>query len=154
MSLANQLQDRAPNLDVKLSGIVMMNNAFGESAQEDSATLVPLMFVIVIITLFGLLLRSVTGTISSVLVIAMSILVTMGLFGWAGFDLTSPTISAPTIILTMAVADCVHILVTFLTAMRNGLTKHEATVEPTGEYAAGIYYVGYHRARLYEHELL
>lgn len=126
--LAEQLRERDSNLDVKLSGIVMLNNAFGESAQKDMATLIPLMFLLVIITL-AILLRSVSGTVASVLVMFMSIMVGMGLFGWGGFKLTGMSVSAPTIILTMAVADCVHLLVSFLWGMRHGQTKHKAMVE-------------------------
>lgn len=108
--------------------MVMFNNAFSESAQNDMSTLVPLMFLLVIVA-FGLLLRSISGTLASVIVIFMSILVAMGLFGWAGFELTGLTVSAPTIILTMAVADCVHLLVSFLWGMRHGQSKHKAMVE-------------------------
>lgn len=126
--LAQQLEDRDPNLNIMLGGIVMMNNAFGESAQSDSQTLIPLMFLVVILSLL-ILLRSFTGTISSVIVIFMSILVAMGAFGWSGSLLTGMTISAPTIILTMAVADCVHLLVTFFWGMRHGKSKHDAMVE-------------------------
>lgn len=126
--LAEKLRQRAPNLDVKLSGLVMFNNAFAESAQNDMATLVPLMFLLVIVA-FGLLLRSISGTLASVLVILMSILVAMGLFGWGGFELTGMTVSAPTIILTMAVADCVHLLVSFFWGMRHGQSKQKAMVE-------------------------
>lgn len=126
--LAEKLRQRDPNLDVKLSGLVMFNNAFAESAQNDMATLVPLMFLLVIVA-FGLLLRSIGGTVASVIVILMSILVAMGLFGWGGFELTGMTVSAPTIILTMAVADCVHLLVSFFWGMRHGQTKQVAMVE-------------------------
>ena len=126
--LAQQVRDKDPNIDVRLSGIVMMNNAFGESAQKDSATLMPLMFLVVIVTL-GILLRSITGTFASLLVIVMSIIVAMGLFGWGGYKLTGATVSAPIIILTMGVADCVHLLISFMWGMRHGKTKHEAMVE-------------------------
>ena len=126
--LAAQLSERDPNLDVKLSGIAMMNNAFAEVSMKDMATLVPLMFLVVIVTL-GVLLRSVSGMFASITVIFMSILVAMGTFGWLGGVMTGMTVSAPTIILTMAVADCVHLLVTFFWGMRHGKSKQTAMVE-------------------------
>jgi predicted RND superfamily exporter protein len=126
--LAKQLEARDANIDVRLTGIMMLNNAFGESSQNDMASLIPLMFLVVIVVL-GVLLRSVSATIISVVVIFMSILVGMGMFGWAGFKLTPPSASAPTIILTMAVADAVHILVTFIASMRLGMPKQEAMIE-------------------------
>ena len=127
--LAEQLKARDSNLEVRLSGIVMMNASFAEAAQSDMATLVPLMFLVVIIVL-GFLLRSVSATVGTVFIIMLSIAGAMGIFGWMGLKLTPPTASAPTIILTMAVADAVHLLVTFLWGMRSGgLNKQQAMVE-------------------------
>lgn len=126
--LAAQLEARDSNLEVRLTGIMMLNNAFGESSMKDMATLVPLMFIVVMV-LLGVLLRSYSATLTSIVLIFMSIAVAMGSFGWMGFKLTAPTASAPTIILTMAVADAVHILVSFLAGMRQGMTKQAAMVE-------------------------
>jgi len=126
--LADQVRAENPNLDVYLTGIVMMNNIFSEAGQLDMKTLVPAMFLVVILTL-GFLLRSCSCTFATVIVIILSILTAMGLAGWVGIRLTPPSISAPTIILTLGVADCVHILMTFLQGMRNGLEKKESMVE-------------------------
>ena len=126
--LAERMEARDSNIDISLSGMVMMNNAFGESSLNDISSLVPLMFLAVVVVL-GILLRSVSASITTVAVIFMSILVGMGLFGWSGLSLTAPTASAPTIILTMAVADAVHLLSTFLHSMRHGLNKTDAIVE-------------------------
>jgi predicted RND superfamily exporter protein len=108
--------------------MVIMNNSFPEVSIRDQKTLVPIMFGVVIVTLV-LLLRSFTGTVSTFLVITFSILTGMGLAGWLGIPLTPPSASSPTIILTLAVADCVHILVSFLHAMRRGVDKTSAMVE-------------------------
>jgi predicted RND superfamily exporter protein len=114
-----------PELDVYLSGMAMMNTSFGESSISDSSTLIPLMFLVVIVTI-GLLLRTITGTISTVLIIIMSIVTTMGLAGWLGFYLTGPSSSAPTMIMTLAVADCIHILTSMFYEMRQGADKRTA----------------------------
>jgi len=53
----------------------------------------------------------------------------MGSAGWVGIRLTPPSVMAPIIILTIAIADCVHILVTMLHEMRHGRTKHAAIIE-------------------------
>ncbi|WP_156502838.1 RND family transporter, partial [Oleiphilus sp. HI0067] len=70
-----------------------------------------------------------TGTVATILVIILSALTAMGLFGHLGWVLTGPTTSAPVIITTMAVADSVHILVTFLYNLRQGMPKHSAMQE-------------------------
>ncbi|MGD2055911.1 MAG: MMPL family transporter [Gammaproteobacteria bacterium] len=126
--LVEKVKAGNPDLDVYLTGMVIMNNSFPEVSIRDQKTLVPIMFGVVIVTLV-LLLRSFTGTLSTFLVISFSILTGMGLAGWLGIPLTPPSASSPTIILTLAVADCVHILVTFLHAMRRGAEKTAAMVE-------------------------
>jgi len=114
-----------PGTEVYLSGMVMMNTSFGEASMDDGATLIPLMFLVVVITI-GLLLRTISGTFATVLVIIMSIATTMGIAGWTGFYLTGPSSSAPTMILTLAVADCIHILTSMFYEMRHGADKRTA----------------------------
>lgn len=126
--LLAEMQERYPDIDVHLTGMIMMNNAFSEQSEADMKNLVPVMFVIVMVVM-ALLLRSVSGTLASMLVIVMTIVTAMGLTGWLGIRLSPPSSTAPTMILTLAVAHCVHILVTFLHGMRKGLDKAAAMVE-------------------------
>jgi len=123
--IKSQFLKQHPENDVYLSGMVMMNTAFAEAALNDGSTLIPLMFLVVVVTL-GLLLRTISGTVATVLVIFMSIITTMGLAGWLGFYLTGPSSSAPTMILTLAVADCIHILTSMFYEMRQGADKRSA----------------------------
>jgi len=126
--LVSRLEARDPDLDVYLTGMVVMNNTFQEVSIGDQKTLVPLMFAIVLLTLY-LLLRSVSAVLVTFVVIVMSIVAAMGLAGWLGFALTPPSASSPPIILTLAVADCVHILASMLHAMGKGTGKRAAMVE-------------------------
>ncbi len=127
-ALKDEMATLYPNIEFRISGMVMLSNAFSEMAQGDMANLMPIMFIILLITL-GILLRSITGTIATLVVIVLSIMTGMGIFGWLGWTLTPPSASAPTIIMTMAVADCVHILVTMLHNMRAGHDKIQAIKE-------------------------
>ncbi len=126
--LVAEIEADNPDLDVYLTGMVIMNNSFPEVILHDQKTLVPMMFGVVILTLI-LLLRSATATLATFLVIVISVMTAMGLTGWLGIALTPPSATAPTIILTLAVADCVHILVSFLHAMRRGMDKASAMVD-------------------------
>ena len=126
--LVTNFEQTYPDIEFHLTGTVLLNNAFGEMAQKDMSQLMPIMMLIIIVTL-GFLLRSFTGTFATVTVMLMSIITAMGIFGWLGWTLSPPSASAPTIIMTMAVADCVHMLVTFLHGMRNGETKQNALKE-------------------------
>ena len=126
--LAEEIRVLAPNVDVRLSGMVPMNNAFAESAQGDMAGLVPISFAVMFVMLL-LLLKSFSTTFGIILVIFMSILVGMGLGGYIGFPLTGPSVSSTTIILTVAIANSVHVLTTFIHEMRKGTEKNDALIE-------------------------
>ncbi|MCG6864723.1 MAG: MMPL family transporter [Thiogranum sp.] len=127
-NIAAQLEQRYPDIDVHLTGIVLLNNAFSENAVKDMTTLVPIMFAVIVVIL-ALLLRSVWGTLATMLVILLSIVTAIGAAGWLGIQMTPPSASAPTMIMTLAVADCVHLLVTFLQRMRSSGNKAGAMVE-------------------------
>ncbi|KZZ48457.1 RND transporter [Oleiphilus sp. HI0118] len=127
-TLSREFEEEYPSLSVYMTGSVMLGNAFSESAQKDMKNLMPIMLMVIIVTLW-LLLRSFTGTIATVLVIFLSVLTAMGMFGHLGWTLTGPSTSAPTVITTMAVADCVHILVSFLLNLRQGMQKEAAMQE-------------------------
>ncbi len=123
--LAEKIGEAYPDHKIYITGLAMMNNAFGEASQEDMASLVPMMFLVIIITL-GILLRSVSATFAVVVMIFSTIMFAMGIFGWLGWKLTPPSASAPTIIMTMAVADTVHLLVAFLHNLRKGQERAHA----------------------------
>lgn len=120
-----QFLEKYPDMEVRLSGMVMMNNTFAESSLNDNATLVPIMFGVVLLGMI-FLLRTFSGTFATVIVIMFSIAGTMGLAGWTGFFLTGPSASTPIMVLTLAVADCVHILTTMFYEMRQGVEKKKA----------------------------
>ena len=115
--LAAEVRERFPGIDVRLTGMVMMNYAFTESSLLDMKTLMPVSFAVMALML-ALLTRGLGGTFATLLVVALSILVAMGLGGWAGFPFTPPSAAAPTIVLTVAIANCVHVLVTLLHVMQ------------------------------------
>ncbi len=126
--LAAQFEIRYPDIDMHLTGVVFLNNAFSEAALMDMTTLVPLMFAIILVVL-ALLLRSVWSMLATILVIMLSIVTAIGMAGWMGIQLTPPSASSPTMILTLAVANCVHLLVSFLQGLRIATSKAEAMRE-------------------------
>ncbi len=126
--LAAEIEKSYPDIKIHLTGMAMFTNAFIESAMNDNKTLVPLMYSIVILVLF-ISLRSFSATFSVIILILFSVVSALGIAGWLGWYLTSTSAIAPTIILTMAIADCVHILATQLHHMRIGHEKKKAIQE-------------------------
>ncbi|WP_083262622.1 efflux RND transporter permease subunit [Roseivirga sp. 4D4] len=123
-----KLEAKYPNLDTYLSGMVMLNSAFFEAANGDFQTLTPLMFLIVIITIL-LTTRTFSGTFSTLIVIVLSIMTAMGFGAYMGIGLTPPSGAFINIILTLAVADSIHVLITIIQQMRKGIEKRAAIVE-------------------------
>ncbi len=123
-----EYQAKYPDIKFHDTGVVMMNNAFPEATKTDMQTLIPMAFAVIIIGL-AVFLRGVLPTVITVFVIFMSILMAMGATGWLGIKLTPPSATAPTLIMTLAVADCVHMLVSFGHNLREGMDRRAAMVE-------------------------
>jgi len=117
-----------PDITVAVTGVVALDAAFSEASVADLTTLVPLMYGILIAGLL-IFLRSIAGVVVTLLVVALSAGSAMGLTGWLGIQLTPPSAIAPTIILTLAVADSIHLLVTMQHAMGQGIDKRAAIAE-------------------------
>lgn len=126
--LAERFRAEYPDTRIYLSGMIMGNYAPIEVLIEDNTTLVPIMWL-VITALLILLFRSISATISTLVVILFSTTAALGLCGWVGAAISGPSSGAPIIIMTIAVADCVHILVSYFFATEHGLDKRRAIIE-------------------------
>ena len=121
-------QDNYPDIEVYTSGTIMLSNAFNESAAKDLSTLTPLMFLMIAVVIF-LFTRTITGTVSTLVVVIFSIVTAMGIGGWLGMYLTPASASFMNIIMTLAIADSIHIISTFVHGLKKGLEKRDAILE-------------------------
>ncbi|MFT4562599.1 MAG: putative RND superfamily exporter protein [Gammaproteobacteria bacterium] len=126
--MTGEFEARHPGLKTYLSGIVMLDNSYNESAIHDFTYLVPISFVLMM-GLISIMIGGIFGTLVTMLVIVASVISAMGATGHIGFPLTVMSASAPIIILTVAVANCVHMLVSYAHGLRKGETKSEAMEE-------------------------
>ncbi|GMR19790.1 MAG: MMPL family transporter [Gammaproteobacteria bacterium] len=125
--LVDEIQGRHPQLKIYLSGAIPFDNALIEATRDDIKTLSPIM-VLIMLVITGALLRSVTGTTVTVLLIGLSSFTAIGLAGWFGIPLNPASGAAPTVIMTLAIADSIHILMTFLQRLRSGTEKDQAII--------------------------
>lgn len=107
--LVSEIEAKYPDIKIYLTGMIMMNNAFSESAKKDIKFIVPLSFALMLLIL-AVMIGGITGTICSLFVILIAIIAAMGFGAMLGFPLSPASISAPTIILTIAIANSVHLL--------------------------------------------
>lgn len=126
--IAAEIRAAYPDLEIALTGVSMMNNAFAEAGQKDAMTLMPIMFVILMIVMI-VTLRSLSATFATFMVINFSLVIAMGIAGYIGIMLTPISVTAPTIILTLAIADSIHILVSAFQNMRQGMSKNDALID-------------------------
>ena len=132
-ALRDDFEARYPGAEVLITGKVAGNNAFTEASLYDLTHIVPLALLIALgciavymLLASGRVATALGATAATIVIIAASVVVGMGMAGWLGFDVTPPLVNAPTVILTLAVADCMHLLVTYFQARRRGEAQPEA----------------------------
>ncbi len=106
-------QSEYADVELHLSGVSIITNTFATSSQKDGMQLIPLMYAIILIAL-AFFLRSFGAVIGSLLIIACASVASFGAAGWIGYAINAVNVSAPTIVLTIAVCDAVHLLSVYL----------------------------------------
>lgn len=127
-ALAEKVRPDFPEFEILVGGSLTSNVTMGEAIKQDVENLLGLSYLVMIITMI-ILLRTFSGMLLTLMVISFSVLSTMGLFGWLGFTMTPPTGFVPTAILTIAVADSIHILISYYYELNHGKSKFEAIQE-------------------------
>ena len=110
-----------PNHQIEITGNIALNNAFIESTIQDSKTLFPLMYLALLVFL-GLFLKSISSVFIILGVILFSLFTGIGIGGWSGLNWSTPAGTSVIIIMTLAIADAVHILTTTIKNLK-GLKK-------------------------------
>ena len=128
LSIEKDIEEKYPNLEVYVSGVAALNNAFAEAGMKDAGTITPIMFLMIFI-MVGLIIRAWSPTIAVLILIILSTIVGMGIGGYAGIELTPISMAAPTVILTLAVADAIHIYITLKSLLQEGMEKPKAIIE-------------------------
>ena len=125
-ALTETFREQYPDVDFYHTGIIPLNYSFAMEGQRDVMTLVPAMLVLTII-LLTVMLRSFWAMVATMVVLLVSVLSTMGLGGWLGYYLSPGTINVPIVILSIGVADCVHMVASMQYGQsKYGMNKKEA----------------------------
>lgn len=121
-------QEKHPEFDMYTTGLVPLNTAFFEASFRDLALTMVMFLIVIVVTL--VLTRNIFAMLATLFVVFFSIASSVGFVGLMGIKLTPPSSVFPTMILTLAVADSIHILITLLQKVRNeGYSKIEAIIE-------------------------
>jgi len=123
--LVEQVKQQHPELEFHITGTIENAAAFTDATVQDVLTLIPLAYIIMVVLLV-VLMRSIWATVITLTLVTFTTMITMGLKTWVNGDINSINSFAPTMIMTIAVADCVHIFVSFFQHYRAGQVKHAA----------------------------
>ncbi len=135
--LRREFESTYPGVKVLVTGKVIGNYEFTQASTYDFTHVVPLALGIALLCIgvymflaSGSWVTAIASTLATIVVIACSVTVGLGFAGFSGMVVTPLLANVPTIILTLAVADCMHLYVTYFSARRDGQSK-EAAIEHT-----------------------
>ncbi len=126
--IASEFEKNNPGVRLEIVGNIALNSAFFESSQSDGKTLFPGM-IIVLLTMLAILLRSVGAVLITIFIISFSVICGWGLAGFLNIDMSTPSAGATVVIMTLAVADAIHVLTTMFKEMRGGKNRWNAITE-------------------------
>ncbi|MCG7536679.1 MMPL family transporter [Pseudoalteromonas sp. OOF1S-7] len=112
-------------LQYHLTGSIVIDHGFDVSAQSDVETLYGLVYLTVLL-LTWLLTRSIAATVAVLLSVTMSWFIALGIAGLSGLKLTAISVSAPTVLMTLAVAQSMHILFSVQKRIATGMYQKDA----------------------------
>ena len=127
--MAAEIESRFPQIEVRLSGSILGDAAFGAAGRDDMRTLMPIMLGLIFLTL-TIGYRSFSATAATLLIVSGSVVGALGLATWAGVELTAGTGGTPVIIMTLCIADCVHFVTSLAHYSRTpGISRKQAIRE-------------------------
>jgi uncharacterized protein len=127
-ALAEEFRQRYPDINFMLTGTVVFAEATKLATDQAMTFTLPLAFFAMLVCLL-LILRSLMFTGIVIVVVMLSIAMAMGLSVWLGIEFSPIVGMAPAMILTLAVADCVHILATYRHERLVGKDRRGAMLE-------------------------
>ena len=126
--IRDEFRARYPQVKLMLSGSVAFKKASEVATKQELSTTSVYGSLAILICLY-IMLRSVASVMITMVVILFSNLSALGITSWLGIEF-SPTLGlAPAMILTLAVADSIHILIAYQHHIRRGLDKQSAMAE-------------------------
>ncbi len=125
LALRDALQQRHPQVDIHVSSEALYEYSTREGMISDLTRLLPL----VLLLCSAIICFSFRSLLLGVAILGMallSVVMSVGSFGWLGRSFNTISVMAPLVVVTIAVANSVHIVSIFRQNLRTGLNKVEA----------------------------
>lgn len=112
-------------LVIHMTGEAAINNAFREISSADSKLILPLLFLVILISL-ALIFRSIIGVILPVAITLMTVVTTLGIGFHFGLKFNSILNILPAILIAITIADSVHVLMSYFQFRAMGSNYQQA----------------------------
>ncbi len=126
--LIKDYEEKYPNVSFYVTGVSFLNTSFVEAGEGDVMTLVPISFVLMMIFMF-FLLKSPSAVFGVMLVIIFSDMAALGMAGHIGIQLSPASVPSTQMIMVLAVANSIHILVSFIFSLEHKVPQGKALSE-------------------------
>ncbi|MBV1910015.1 MAG: MMPL family transporter [Kangiellaceae bacterium] len=124
-AIAKTFSANFPEFQIENGGSTAFNTTLARAVASDLTRLMPISYLIIFVGLF-IFLGRLSGTLAIFALISACLLCTFGLFGWVAPVLTPIAGFAPSILLSIMVADSVHILTNYYQNRDKGQHKQIA----------------------------
>lgn len=133
LAMRDDFRQRYPELQFHATGTVAGNAAFAGAAERDGSVLVPLALLCALTAMLfylwyesGRFAAALSGTSISLAIIIVATVLPLGVMAWFGVAANNITSMVPIVILTLAVADSLHILISYYQYRRRGENNTDA----------------------------
>ena len=114
-------------IDYHITGGLALNRAMKDAMDEEFGVLVPVALGTMLLVAV-LLLRSIWGTVSIILMIVAVLLSSMGFIGWSGLKFYGESAAALFVLMAVTVAHSVHVIEAMLSGLRQGMDRKRAAI--------------------------
>ena len=125
LEYVDEAKSNHPELDIRVLGTPYQEYISPKMVLSEMPIVMPSMLLLILVSVF-FLLRSVFAVLATILVIVLSLISTFGSVGYIGNALNQMVITIPILIITLALADCVHLFSIFFQQRAKGYSSKES----------------------------
>ena len=127
LEYVDEAKSNHPELDIRVLGTPYQEYISPKMVLSEMPIVMPSMLLLILVSVF-FLLRSVFAVLATILVIVLSLIATFGSVGYIGNALNQMVITIPILIITLALADCVHLFSIFFQQRVKGHSSKESMI--------------------------
>ena len=119
------IKESNENLDIRLLGNPYLDYISPRIVKAEMPVVMPLMLLLIFLIVF-LMIRSYVAVLATFVVILMSLIATFGSIGILGSPLNQMVTTIPILIITLALADCIHLFSIYFQNRFKGISSKES----------------------------